>query len=576
MIKAARRFLDHPLAVRTRDQAVALRKRPRLLAVLAGALIGFAQPPFGFIPGLFGYALLLFSLEQDLGPRPKRAAYLIGWLAGFVYFLVSCFWVAEAFLVDAKTYGWMAPFAATLLPAGIALFWGAFAVLYRVFHPQGQHRFLHFACLFSIFEILRGTILSGFPWDPSGATWQAGKAMSQMAAFVGVYGLGFITVLIFCGVAVVSTQNGVKGWWPVLFGLGLWVSCFAIGELRLRTTTIGTTSLVVRIVQPNIGQRAKWTKGTFDSIFTDYVAMTKAPSRPGGGFVNWPVITPPKQIMARLQPDPAAPSVVIWPEGALPAAADDLFSADSWTAPVLTTMLRDNQSLIMGVTRTDGELAGRSVWRNSMMVMHQSGKITVVDGFYDKYKLVPFGEFTPFTGVLSRIGVKALTHFDDGFTPGIRTHSVKFNNIPRFLPLICYEGIFPSLDMTSYTSEIDPNRPRWIVNISNDAWFGPTTGPRQHLNLASYRAIEEGLPMVRSTPTGISVLVDPLGRVVPGQKLDLGQRGYLDLTIPSVVKLTAYSGLRFGFVIFLTFFYLILMAFERLVPIIKRNRVLGT
>ncbi len=549
--------------------------RAFFLAILAGALIGFAQPPFGFIPGLLGYALLLFTLEQDLGPRPRHAAYVAGWLAGFVYFFVSCFWVAEAFLVDKETYGWMAPFAATLLPAGIALFWGAFALLYRVFRPAGQHRFLHFACLFSIFEILRGTILSGFPWDPSGATWKAGLAMSQMAAFVGVYGLGFITVVIFCGLAVVRPQNGLKGWWPVLLGLGLWAGCFAIGETRLMTTTVGTTSLVVRIIQPNVGQRAKWTLGSFDRIFTDYVAMTKAPSRPGGGFVAWPETTQPSLILQPLQRDASAPSIVIWPEGALPASADDLFSNESWTAPVLTTMLRDNQSLIMGVSRTDGDGAGRSVWRNSMMVMHQSGKMTVVDGFYNKYKLVPFGEFTPFTGVLSHLGVKALTHFDDGFTPGARTHSVKFNNIPRFLPLICYEGIFPSLDMTSYTSDSDPKRPRWIVNISNDAWFGPTTGPRQHLNLASYRAIEEGLPMVRSTPTGISVLVDPLGRVVRGKILDLGQRGYLDLTIPSAAKLTAYSTLRYSFVIFLTFFYLILMAFERLVPIIKKNRVIG-
>ena len=527
-----------------------MRRRPRLLALLAGALIGFAQPPFGFIPGLVGYALILFAIEQDLGPRPKRAAFFIGWLAGFAYFLVGCFWIAEAFLVDAKTYGWMAPFAATLLPSGIGLFWGAFAVLYRRLRSQNAHRFLLFAALFSVFEITRGNILSGFPWNPSGSTWQAGKAMSQLAAYVGVYGLGFLTVVIFSSLAVVRPRNGVKGWWPAIVGLVLWIGCFAIGEARLATTPVGQTALTMRLVQPAMGQEAKWTLGSFDKLFNDYVDLTQAPPKPGHAW----------------------PKVVVWPEGALPATSNDLFAADSWTAPIITHMLNDGQTLIMGTSRNEDGTHGKVIWRNSMMVLHQSGPLTVIDGVYDKYKLVPFGEFTPFQDVLNPLGMKALTHFDDSFTPGPRTHSVKFGNLPRILPLICYEGIFPSLDMTQYRSSDDPMRPHLIVNISNDAWFGPTTGPRQHLNLASYRAIEEGLPMVRSTPTGISVLVDPLGRVVPSSRLDLGQRGFVDLTIPDRAKITPYSTSRFFFVTFLAFFCLLCVFFDPLVLMIKKNQ----
>lgn len=571
MIERARAWLKGPTAARLMGEIDRLRQRPRILAAASGILIALAQPPFGFLPGLLGYALLLFALEQEFGAKPRRGVFFAGWLAGFCYFLISCFWVAEAFLVDAATYGWMAPFAATLLPSGIGLFWGAFALLYRWLRPEGAYRYLLFTGLFCLFEVLRGTILSGFPWNPAGSTWEAGGAMSQMAAYVGVYGLSFITVLIFSSLAVVQVGKGIRGWWPVLFGAGLWLTCFAAGEVRLMTTVVKSSDLVVRVVQPAVGQRMKWTRGAFDTIFTDYVAMTRAPSKPVRGVVKWPAVTPSNLINAPLHPDANAPDVVIWPEGALPSIANDLFASDSWTAPVLSTMLRENQALIMGVTRQEMQPDDRWLWRNSMLVMHQSKHQLVVDGVYNKYKLVPFGEFTPVAPVLNALGFSALTHFDDSFTPGERTRPVQFGSIPRFLPLICYEGIFPSLDMTSYAGEAGSLRPYWIVNISNDAWFGPTTGPRQHLNLASYRAIEEGLPMIRSTPTGISVLVDPLGRVVENNKLATGERGYMDSIIPERVKQTPYSTLRFVVLILLYLFPLVVTS----VSMAKRDRSRG-
>lgn len=551
MTESAPAVTTQPAAAKIRGMLMSLPRRPRILALLAGALIGLAQPPFGFIPGLFGYALLLFALERDLGPKPWRSAFFVGWLAGFAYFFVGCFWIAEAFLVDAKTYGWMAPFAATLLPSGIGLFWGLFAMAYRRLSNGRSYRFLLFAVLFSLFEITRGTILSGFPWDPSGATWRAGSGMSQMAAFVGVYGLGLITVTIFSSLAVVERKRGARGWWPVAAAAVLWIGCFIVGEVRLATTHIGTTGYAVRIVQPNVGQKAKWTVGALDSLLGAYVTMSQAPPAPGH----------------------AKPALIIWPEGALPAMFEDVFAEDSWTAPILTAFLADKQALIMGTSRTEHDAKGRAIYRNSMMAMHQDGSRTVIDGFYDKYKLVPFGEFTPFQDILNPLGMKALTHFDDSFTPGGRTKPVQFYTIPKFLPLICYEGIFPSLDMDSYRSSDDPRRPRWILNISNDAWFGPTTGPRQHLNLASYRAIEEGLPMVRSTPTGISVLVDPLGRVVAGSLIDLDQRGFVDITIPARVEKSIYSTFRMGPIALDVIFLLILVTFETLVLMIRKKPI---
>ncbi|MBW8882024.1 MAG: apolipoprotein N-acyltransferase, partial [Asticcacaulis sp.] len=232
---------DRLQAVRDWVNWLDLPSRPRLLSALAGVLLGLAQPPFGILPGLLGYALLLWALERDLGSNPNRTAFFMGWLTGFGYFFIGCFWVAEAFWVDADTYGWMAIPAAMALPAGMALFWGAFAVLYRRFAPRNAWRVLWFAALFSAIEMTRGMIFSGFPWNPAGATWRAGSAMSQVAAYVGVDGLGFLTVLLFATPAVTRSRAGLQGSVPLIWAALVLAGLFGLGEYRLATTTVGTT-----------------------------------------------------------------------------------------------------------------------------------------------------------------------------------------------------------------------------------------------------------------------------------------------------------------------------------------------
>ncbi len=228
----------------------------------------------------------------------------------------------------------------------------------------------------------------------------------------------------------------------------------------------------------------------------------------------------------------------------------------------MADLLTDGQSLLIGTSREDGKTAaGKPIYRNSMLALHRQNGRTRIIGSYNKFKLVPFGEFTPYQDILNPLGMSALTHFDDSFTPGERTRPHSFPGIPRVLPLICYEGIFPALDMTSYGPN-DIMRPKWIINISNDAWFGPTTGPVQHLNLASFRAIEEGLPMVRSTPTGISGVIDPLGRVVPGTAIGLGVAGYMDVTLPGEANVTAFAQQRYAYPVFAIMLCLSLIVFS--------------
>ncbi|WP_246050353.1 apolipoprotein N-acyltransferase [Asticcacaulis tiandongensis] len=516
---------------------------PKRCAALAGALIALAQPPFGFLPGLVGYAWLLWLLDREQGPKPLRRAFAIGWWSGFAYFLISCFWVAEAFLVDARSHGWMAPIAVTLLPSGIALFWGAAFVLYRRFCPEGWSRWLWFVGLFCAFETLRGTILTGFPWNPAGATWEAGSAMSQIVSITGIYGLGLITVLAFSSPAI-SRLKG-RGVWPVAVSVLLLVLVFAFGAQRLHRIETGQTDTLIRIVQPNVEQRAKWTVGALRGVFNDYVSMSKAP-------VDTDRLQSVAKSVVKSHPD-----IVIWPEGALPASADALFSAQSWTAEGFSTLLKPDQALIMGAYHSDYVPEKGTVWRNALLVLQQKGPDTHVSASYSKFKLVPFGEFLPMESLLESFGFKQLVHIGDSYTAGPRTASVEVEGIDRFLPLICYEGLFPGLSTGLFSSSDMIQRPKWIVNISNDAWFGPTTGPRQHFNLSGFRAIEEGLPMVRSTPTGISVVLDPLGRIVKGSKLDIGESGYRDVWLPESIKPTFYSANRHLYLLVVMLFCLI-------------------
>jgi len=539
---------------------------PKRQAALMGLLLGLAQPPFGFLPGLLAYAVLLRSLDRQDGPRPVRRAFAIGWWAGFLYFLVGCFWVAEAFMVDAQNQGWMAPFAVCLLPAGIALFWGAAFAGYKALTLYGKgflkghwSRWLLFCGLFCLFDILRGTILTGFPWNPIGATWKAGSALSQLAALFGVYGLSLFTLTVFTSPAVVGPGKAHARYWPVMvsvaaLGLGL-----VYGSVRLATTEVGRTDLWVRIVQPNVGQKAKWSEGALLKVMRDYVSLTQLPAKR-------------EFLQSATKRDRAPyPDVVVWPEGALPDSAENLLDPQSETAILFSTLLHNHQVLLWGAYHSALDANNSIVWRNSMLSLSRDEQRTMVAVVYSKYKLVPFGEFLPFETWLEKVGVKELVHVGDGFSPGPRTKPVKVEQLPEFLPLICYEGLFPALSMQSYGRNSATQRPQWIVNISNDAWFGPTTGPVQHLNLSSYRAIEEGLPLVRSTPTGVSAMIDPLGRVIDGTAIAIGQSGMRDMLLPAAVQTPPYAHLRYFHLFVAVFFCLIPVAILIFVKVSKNN-----
>jgi apolipoprotein N-acyltransferase len=309
--------------------------------------------------------------------------------------------------------------------------------------------------------------------------------------------------------------EGRRGARLALAAVAAFVALVGWGEWRLgHAPRTSPTALLVRIVQPDVRQDSKYDADMFGNIVQRYVALTARPSA-------------------------SPPAVVIWPEGAVPAALEDYLAPGAWTRGAIEGALGPGQTLILGGYRFATSPGGVMEAFNSLAAFREGPDGLQAEALYDKFRLVPFGEFMPLDGLMSRLGVKQLVHVGDGFTPGPAPTPRRLAGLPPVQPLICYEDMFPGF--TRDGAAAAGYRPAWIVNISNDAWFGTASGPRQHINMAAYRAIEEGLPIARATPTGISAMIDAFGRIRPGESLGEHAVGDLDVRLPPALPPTFYD-----------------------------------
>jgi apolipoprotein N-acyltransferase len=514
---------DEPAApARGRRRVAAPRSIPAALSLLAGAGVALAFPPFGVLPGLLGFALI----EPLCGQAPSlRAALWRGWLAGTAFFLIATGWVYQAFQVDAAEQGWMAPFAVALLASGLGLFWGAAGLAYRWIAPQGWMRILVFAGVMAAIEWTLGHLLTGFPWDLPGEAWAAGSAPSQAAAVVGAYGLSWITLGIASAPALVfdagRRRQGVGA--LVCAALAL-AGLYGFGLQRLAGAQgqPAGDAPIVRIVQADLPEVASYDAASYAATVRAHLALTA-------------------QSAAR-QPD-----IVIWPERSIPGAFADYLAPGTWTRDAITAALQPGQILMTGGYRSVPAPPGAyapdgQVYFNSLVALRRdAGGLTPL-AVYDKYRLVPFGEYLPLARWLAPFHVQDLVHVGAGFSAGPRPRPMALPGVPAVQPLICYEALYPGFTRTG--ERLSGRRAAWIVNVSDDAWFGGTYGPLQLLNLASYRAIEEGLPIVRATPTGVSAVIDAYGRVQPRMRLGQGEAGVIDASLPPALPPTPFD--RFG------------------------------
>jgi apolipoprotein N-acyltransferase len=504
------------------------------IAFVAGALSNLAMAPFFFSPVLFLTLAVFVWLIDDAATRPgglrsrMRAAGGAGWLFGFGYFLFGLFWIGEAFLVEADTFGWLLPFAVTLMPAGLALFWGAAAAAAVVFWRAGFQRLLVLALALAAAEWLRGHILTGFPWNVLGYALTWPLVLMQSAGLLGIYGLTLIAVPIFAAPLVIMSDAARgplkrRDWITAFAAAGVPLVLLAVyGAARLATAPRETVEGVkIRIVQPSVPQREKWQPDKQAQIFQDHLALSEvdASGRRDGlsGITH-----------------------VIWPEAAMPFLP--LEHPEALAA--IGDMLPDNAFLLTGALRRDGNGAPDLAQHtergyNSLMVFDGAGSL---DGVYDKTHLVPFGEYLPWQSTLEAIGLEQLTRRRGGFSEGVTPRPLlAVPGLPPVGGLICYEAIFPGISVYS------DGRPGVLVNVTNDGWFGDTTGPRQHFHQARVRAVEEGLPLIRAANNGISAVVDSSGRVLV--MLGMNVRGVADSYLPVARSSPPYAVL--GDVIFL-------------------------
>jgi apolipoprotein N-acyltransferase len=491
-----------------------------MLAVVAGAISVLAFAPVHAWPVLFvSLGLLVWLLDgchanhAELG-RVKCAA-LTGFWFGFGYFLTGLYWVAEAFLVEPWRHGWLIPLVMTTLPGGMALFFAGAAALAMTLWRPGPARVFALAIAFGLAEYARGHVLTGLPWNLLGYGLAATLPMMQTAAIFGVYALSLLAVLLFASPFAIWAPQGSGLARPR--GTAILVLVFTValalgaawGYARLAQGDAGTTGVRLRIVQANVDQANKWRPENSVEIFQTYLDLTKS----GGGKGGLDGI-----------------SLVVWPETAVP-----FFLAESSQAlAAVGELLPDGTGLVVGSGRIVEErdaqdrLVSTRVY-NSLLAIGDKGEILDV---YDKIHLVPFGEYLPFQDFMESLGIFQLTGVRGGFSAGSGSRLLAIPGAPRARPLICYEIIFPD-----EISDSGP-RPSWLLNVTNDAWFGGSAGPYQHFHQAQLRAIEQGLPVVRGANTGISAIIDPYGRVLG--ELGLKKEGVVDGVLPRALPITKF------------------------------------
>ncbi len=466
-------------------QLAALAKgRPLASALVLGLVAALGQAPWGLVPlAIVAMTGLVWLLGHAAG---ARSAFWLGLAAGTGHFGLALSWIVEPFLIDIARHGWMAPFALVLMAVGMGLFWGASAAL----AARTEVPALGFAVIFTGMEVLRGLLLTGFPWAQAGHAL-IGTPVDQVASVLGPAGLTL--VLLLCAALPV-----IAGWRGLAGTLLLLAATTGFGSWRLALPLPPDRDVTLRLVQPNAAQSLKWDEAMAETHLRRLLDLT----RRGEGA-----------------------DLTIWPETAVPYMLEFAPSV----AGMITTASQ-GRPVAVGIQR---EAAGR--YFNSLRVLAGDGEELAQ---YDKHHLVPFGEYVPAGDLAYRwFGITAFAAQSGAtYSAGPGPAVLDLGALGKMLPLICYVAVFPRLVNAA------PERADWMLQVTNDAWFGVRSGPFQHFDQARLRAIEQGLPLIRVANTGVTAVIDARGRVVDA--LPFATRGVLDAPLPGALPATPYA--RYG------------------------------
>ncbi|MCX7371632.1 MAG: apolipoprotein N-acyltransferase [Alphaproteobacteria bacterium] len=471
--------------------------RPLLMALGWGAASALALPPLHGLPILLLALPALLGLLENAGSW--RRAGLLGGAFFWAHHTAGLYWVTHALFTDIGQWFWLVPFAAPGIGLPLAIF-GLIPTLAAWHAAPGWRRIFAFSAAWVLAEMLRGVMFTGFPWNLLGTVWAFHPLPLQPASVIGVHGLSLLTVFLACLPALRD--------WRWLAAGGAVLACWiGFGAWRLAQPEPPHQGVRLVLVQANVAQDLKWRQDQRMPIFQRYLALTELGT------------------LATRAAHPDVPVLAIWPETASPF----LLAQDAEARRLAAAALAPGAQLLAGSMRAEWGPDGRlSRVFNSLVGVNDAAEVTAV---YDKWHLVPFGEYMPLGGL---IPIRMVVGGMD-FSAGSGMTSLSLHGIGNFSPLICYEVIFPG-------RVTGRERPQWLLNVTNDAWFGFSAGPFQHLASARLRAVEEGLPMVRAAQTGISVIYDPYGREVA--RIDLGRTGTVADWLPGALAATPYA--RYG------------------------------
>ena len=494
-----------------------------VLPLFLGAAAALALPPTNFwwlLAFIIPAMLWLFKAQQT---QSLFKQFLFGWLFGFGYFLAALHWIGFAFFVHASDI-WMMPFALSGLSAFLALYWGlAFGVASKL-HQRGYPLWIALPICLAIAEWLRGNLFTGFPWSVFGQIVDGMGGVAQLASIFGMTGL---TLLIWLWAAApfgLWHERGLARIAAALVLISL-PAAYAYGEWRLvQNPTQYNADVMLRLVQPNIKQADKWRSGEARTTYDRLIQLTAMPSTTGRPITH-----------------------IIWPEDSVPFLLDESEQGRAELAAVM----QPGQILLAGAVRRDAPTPDAAYYTSILMLNNKAEVLA----HYDKWRLVPGGEFLPLEWALAPLGFRRLVNAPESFTPGDGPKTLAVPGAGNAGFSVCYEAIFPG------AVAAENPRPDWLVNVTNDGWFGNSTGPYQHLAMLRLRAIELGVPAARAANTGISAVIDPLGRMTFQSQLNT--IGSFDLALPNPIAETPYLKFKGSLFILLAFVLFLVGEFLR-------------
>ncbi len=443
------------------------------LCLLAGALGALSMAPLSawyVLPVSFSVLYMALAFSSS-----KKAAFFYGWLFGFAYFVFGLSWIGNALLVEGNDYKWAWPLAVSGLPAVLAFFTGVSALISKaVFKLKSVSGFFGFVGVFGIFELLRGVLFTGFPWNLYGYAWAGTPEMLQILFYSDAYFLSFLTIFWTGAFSLLFVLPAKRSLPVILIALLSAALCFGFGSMRLQNASQDVNeNIQIKIVQPNINQSEKWQRDKMVNHFAHMIEQSKATA------------------------EDIKTTYIVWPETAM----SYWLMNDPGVRGTIKAMLYsypNGASLFTGLLDFKPET---QEYTNSLVMLNRDARIV---NQYDKSHLVPFGEYIPFQNYIPLAPVAQFQGFKTGGGPETPMTEEGLS----YSPLICYEILFP------HKAVEKDQIPDFIVNVTNDGWYGMSAGPYQHLTKAVFRAIETGVPVIRSANTGISTVVSPYGGTI--------------------------------------------------------------